>query len=447
MNIHFIAIGGSVMHSLAIELKNNGHKITGSDDIIYDPAKSNLVINQLLPKKNGWDTKNISSDLDLVILGMHAKNDNPELLEAQKKKITIVSFPEFIFNYSKNKKRIVIAGSHGKTTITSMIIYVLNKKNIQVDYLVGAKISSLDKQVNLANNSAIIIEGDEYLSSKIDLTPKFMHYKPDTLIVSGVAWDHINVFPNLESYQNAFKNILYQKNKKSGKIIYSNNDEFLSGLLNDDSKNIKSYGLPKYIVEDGQFILIYNSKKIPLSIFGKHNLYNLEAAKYVCAEFGVSSEEYYNIICNFKGASRRLMLIKNFDNNSSIYYDFAHSPSKVLATINALKELNPNRYLISCLELHTFSSLNRDFIPHYSNVFNGSQEVWIYAPKNVKSSKYMKPLDEEFIREVINHPKISFFQDLLELKKNLLKIKFNNTNLLLMSSGNFSGLDIENMYT
>ena len=381
MKIHFIAIGGSIMHSLAIELKNNGHLITGSDDVIYDPAKSNLFINHLLPNKNGWDKKNISNDLDLVILGMHAKNNNPELLEAKKKDIPIVSFPEFIFNYSKNKKRIVIAGSHGKTTITSMIIYVLNQKKIQVDYLVGAKIDSLDKQVNLDNNDVIIIEGDEYLSSKIDLTPKFMHYKPDTLIVSGVAWDHINVFPNLESYQNAFKNILDQVDEESGQIIYNNNDKFLSNVLNDYSEKHQPYALPKYLVEDGQFILIYNSKKIPLSIFGKHNLYNLEAAKYVCAEFGISSEDFYNIICNFQGASRRLMLIKNFDYHSSVYYDFAHSPSKVLATINALKELNPSRYLISCLELHTFSSLDRVFLPNYSNVFNSSQEVWIYVPR------------------------------------------------------------------
>ncbi|MBF25611.1 MAG: peptidoglycan synthetase [Flavobacteriales bacterium] len=446
MKIHFIAVGGSIMHSLAIELKNNGYEITGSDDIIYDPAKSTLFQNGLLPKKIGWDIKNITRDLDLVILGMHAKKNNPELLEAQKLMIPIVSFPEFIFDYSKNKKRIVIAGSHGKTTITSMIIYVLKKKNIQVDYLVGAKISSVDKQVHLNNNKVIIIEGDEYFSSSIDLSPKFMHYKPDTLVVSGVAWDHVNVFPTLDLYQNAFKNLAKIVNKKGGQIYFSDNDNFLLDILNGNSVNNQSYHLPKYIVENGQFVLIYNSKKIPLNIFGQHNLYNIEAARCVCAEFGISSEEYYNIICDFKGANRRLMLIKNFDDHSSIYYDFAHSPSKVLATINALSELNPNRYLISCLELHTFSSLNKNFLPNYADVFKNSHEVWIYIPKEIILKKSSNKLAEDFIKKIIKHPKVFICEDLDILKEKVLSIKFYNTNLLLMSSGNFSGLNINTMY-
>ncbi|MBE38317.1 MAG: peptidoglycan synthetase [Flavobacteriales bacterium] len=447
MNIHFIAIGGSVMHSLAIELKNNGHTITGSDDIIYDPAKSNLKSNNLLPSNYGWYIDNIHSELDMVILGMHAKKDNPELLEAQKKNIPTLSFPEFISRYSIDKKRVVIAGSHGKTTITGMIMHVLNDNKIKFDYLVGAKIDLLDKQVNLNNNDIIIIEGDEYLSSAIDATPKFLYYNPDLLVVSGVAWDHFNVFPTLKSYQNAFKMLLNQVLKMSGKIFYCDNDDFLNSFLK-KSQSIHSYSLPEYLVEDGKFHILHNYKKYPMSVFGKHNLYNLQAANSICNELGINDENFYLSIQNFNGASKRLSLIKNVKNKkSSIYYDFAHSPSKVSATINALRELHPTRYLLACLELHTFSSLSRNFLPNYSNVFLECDEIWIYIDSNTKKSKELIKIRSSFISETINHHNIIILKNKESLEAKLKNIQLLNTNLLLMSSGNFSGINLENIFT
>jgi len=445
MNIHFIAIGGSIMHSLAIELKNNGHKITGSDDIIYDPAKSNLKSNNLLPANDGWNIKNIHSKLDMIILGMHAKKDNPELLEAQKKNIPTLSFPEYISQYAIDKKRVVIAGSHGKTTITGMIMHVLNDNKIKFDYLVGAKIDLLDKQVNLKNNDVVIIEGDEYLSSAIDSTPKFMYYHPHLVVVSGVAWDHFNVFPTLSSYQNAFKMLLNQVIKNAGKIFYCDNDDFLTSFLK-QSKSIVPYSLPEYLVEDGKFCIIHNCKKYPINVFGQHNLYNLQAANYICNELGVSDENFYLSIKNFNGASNRLSLIKNLQNQSSIYYDFAHSPSKVLATINAVRELHPTRYLLACLELHTFSSLNIDFLPNYSNVFLECDEIWIYVDKNIQTGKGLIKLTSSFICKTINHHNILVCNNKESIETKLKNIRFSNTNLLLMSSGNFSGINFEKIF-
>ena len=445
MNIHFIAIGGSIMHSLAIELKSNGHHITGSDDVIYDPAKSNLKSHNLLPTQYGWSPKNITTELDMIILGMHAKEDNPELIEAKNKNILILSFPEFIFKYAESKKRIVIAGSHGKTTITGMILHVLHDNNIKTDYLLGAKIDLLDKQVSLSNSNLMIIEGDEYYSSAIDLTPKFMHYNPDILVVSGVSWDHVNVFPTLVSYQNAFKNILQKVIVSSGKIFYCNHDNFLSSFLK-TTLSVNSYSLPEYVVEKGKFNLIYNDKKIPLQIFGKHNLYNMQAAKHVCNELGVSDQNFFSSIKKFKGVSRRLTLIKNLNNHSSVYYDFAHSPSKVLATVSAVRELNPDRYLLACFELYTFSSLNIDFIPNYANVFSECDEVWIYIADTTLKLKGLKNINEKFINNAINHQKLLLIKDKSQLSNRLINIQLFKTNLLMMSSGNFSGLNMRSIF-
>lgn len=446
MNIHFIAIGGSIMHSLAIELKRHGHIITGSDDFIYDPAKSNLNKYNLLPKEFGFCISNIHDKLDLVILGMHAKIDNPELLEAQKKNITISSFPEFIFNYSKQKKRIVIAGSHGKTTITGMIIHVLNQNNIALDYLIGARINALSNQVKLDNNDIIIIEGDEYLSSPIDVTPKFIHYHADILVVSGVSWDHVNVFPTLNSYQSAFKSVCKQVFKSSGQIFFYKHDPFLLSFLKNKHSSIQSYSLPEYEVIDGKFNLIVNSNSLPLSIFGQHNLCNIAAAKSVCDQLGVSDQDFYTAIQTFQGASKRLDLIKEIDNHSCVYYDFAHSPSKVSATINAVRELYPNRYLIACLELHTFSSLNKDFIPNYSNIFLECNEVFIYIPKKELKRKRITEINPDYILHLINHDHVTVIEDVQQLRVNLSNLKLDHTNLLMMSSGNFSGLDIASIF-
>ena len=444
MRIHFIAIGGAIMHSLAIELKNNGHIISGSDDVIYDPAKSNLEKHNLLPKSVGWNASRIHKEIDVVILGMHAKLDNPELLKAQDLQLKIVSFPEFIYDYSKSKKRIVIAGSHGKTTITSMILHVLNDNNIKVDYLLGAKIESVENLVNLKDNEVIIIEGDEYLSSAIDKRPKFLHYQPTILVVSGVAWDHVNVFPTLASYQKAFKDVLNNVIDSSGQVFFNGDDLFLSSFL--ENTTTTAYSVPHYQIENGVLFIEYNSKKIPLKIFGKHNLYNLEAAKSVCLQLGLSEQSFYSSIQKFIGANKRLNLVKEYESNSSIYLDFAHSPSKVLATIDAVKELYPNRYLIACLELYTYSSLNPDFIPQYHNVFDKADEVWIYIDQVRIQSKNKDVLEEEVIYHNIQHKKLRFINKKELLFSNLSKLKFHDMNLLLMSSGTFSGLIINNVF-
>lgn len=445
MKIHFIAIGGSIMHSLAIALKRNGHMVTGSDDIIREPSKSNLIAHNILPSKEGWYPNKIGNNLDMVILGMHAKKNNPELLEAQKKNIPILSFPEFVFNLSKEKKKIVIAGSHGKTTITAMIIHVLKDYNIEFDYLVGAKIDSIDNQVKLDRKKLIIIEGDEYFSSALDLTPKFMHYKADLLVVSGVSWDHINVFPTQSSYEEAFIKLINSAIQNSSKILYCKHDSFLDQFFTDHKTSAQSYETPDYKVKNGQFFLTKNNQKVPLHVFGKHNLENISAAQNVCQELGVSATEFYLSIQNFKGASRRLSLIKTLGAESSIYYDFAHSPSKVRATVNAVKELNPNRYLIACLELHTFSSLNRDFIPHYINVFDNCDESWVYVDEKELKRKGLLNLKSQSILDAFNHHNMVVIKNKEILSDKISNICFQNLNLLLMSSGNFSGVNIDDL--
>ncbi|MAQ70451.1 MAG: peptidoglycan synthetase [Flavobacteriales bacterium] len=442
MRIHFIAIGGAIMHSLAIELKKMGHTVTGSDDVIYEPAKSNLLKYNLLPDEEGWYPDNIHLNIDLVILGMHAKLDNPELLLTQKMNIPLMSFPEYIFEYSKHKKRIVIAGSHGKTTITSMILHVLHDNNMKVDYLLGAKIDSIKNLVSLENNDVIVIEGDEYFSSALDKRSKFMHYNPDILVVSGVEWDHVNVFPTLDLYQDTFRNILNITCEKSKQIFYCGDDDFLSDFLT-NTNYITPYYLPKYKIKNNQFLIEYDSKEIPLNIFGKHNLYNLEAARLVALRLGVSESQFYKSIQSFQGAEKRLNLIKNNPlKNSAVFYDFAHSPSKVAATINAVKELFPNRYLVACLQLYTFSSLDINFMPNYANVFKDADEVWIYVDEISMQQKNQKNIPDGFLLDVICHNQIRIIKDKNGLKKYLYDFQFKNSNLLLMSSGNFSNINL-----
>ncbi len=429
------------MHSLAIELFKNGHNVTGSDDIIYDPARSNLNEYGLLPKYEGWNDSLITDKLDLVIIGMHAKLSNPELLKAQKINIKILSFPEFISQYSKNKTRIVISGSHGKTTITSMILHVLSINNIEADYLLGAKIKSLSNLVSLKNNNLIIIEGDEYLSSPLDRRPKFTHYNPHVLVVSGVAWDHINVFPTVQAYEDAFKSLINSVKKSNGDIYYYKNDSFLSNYLK-HYKNSKSYCQLEHIVKEDKFCIKFNNEIIPLKIFGNHNSQNIEAAKLVCLNLGISEKVFYHSIKSFEGADNRLNLIKKYINNSCVYRDFAHSPSKVLATVNAVKTLYPNRYLISCYELHTFSSLNPDFLSYYENAFSNSDEVWIYIDPIKQKLKGITSINSSLVFSSLKHSRITFINNKEKLKSLLLEFTPCDNNLLLMSSGTFSGLDL-----
>ncbi len=443
MKVHFIAIGGSIMHGLAISLKKKGYIVSGSDDKFFSPSKENLKAENLLPDE-GWFPEKIENNLNFIILGMHAKIDNPELIEAQRKKIKIYSFPEYIAKESRNKKRIVIAGSHGKTTITSMIMHSLKDNNLKFDYVVGARISGFDSMVNLSKNKIIIIEGDEYLSSKLDKRPKFLHYMPDILILSGIAWDHINVFPTRKSYTNVFIKLLKTINS-SCKIFYSNNDVELKKIVKFSSALSESYGLPSYSISNQKFHIKSDNFKYKLSVFGKHNLYNIEAARKVCNSLGLSNDSFFSSISSFSGAKNRLELLRFFNKTSNVYRDFAHSPSKVKASVEALKDLFPKRNLVACLELYTFSSLNLKFISYYKDVFKKSDDVWIfYSPKEIKR-KGLSFISKKDILKEISHPNIKVIDTKVELINCINQNVWLNSNLLLMSSGDFQNINFMNL--
>ena len=435
MKIHLIAIGGSAMHNLALALHFKGYTITGSDDQIFEPSKSRLEKHGLLPKNIGWFEDNITKDLDAVILGMHAKKDNPELIKARKLGLNIYSYPEYLYQQSKNKKRVVIGGSHGKTSITAMILHVLKGMNIDCDYMVGAKLDGFDVMVKLTEEAPIIIlEGDEYLSSPIDRRPKFHLYKPNIGVISGIAWDHINVFPTFENYLDQFRIF---KNLVSDCLIFCEDDSDLNKLMSEhiDIRTV-GYTTPDHTIKDGTTYL----ENIPLKIFGKHNLQNLNAARLVCKELGVSNKDFLNSIKTFNGASNRLELVRE-DTNSSIYKDFAHSPSKLIATIDAVKKQFKDRKIVACMELHTFSSLNKKFLSQYVNSMNNADEAIIYFSLEAIKHKRLDPISKEDIKHAFKNEKLKVINDKEELIDHLKDIYTKNTNLLMMSSGNFNKLN------
>jgi len=436
MKIHLIAIGGSAMHNLALALHFKGYTVTGSDDQIFEPSRSRLEKHSLLPKNIGWYENNIKKDLDAVILGMHAKKDNPELIKAQKLGLNIFSYPEYLYHQSKNKKRVVVGGSHGKTSITAMILHVLKGMNIDCDYMVGAKLKGFDVMVKLTEAPIIILEGDEYLSSPIDRRPKFHLYKPNIGVISGIAWDHINVFPTFENYLDQFRIF---KNLVSDCLIFCKEDSDLNKLMLEHI-NIRTVGYttPNYTIKNGITYL----EKIPLKIFGKHNLQNLNAARLVCNELGVSDGDFLNSIKTFNGASNRLELIRE-DINSSIFKDFAHSPSKLVATIDAVKEQFKTRRLIACMELHTFSSLNKKFLNQYSDSMNCADEAIVYFSLEAIKHKKLKPISKKDIKFAFNNENLKVINNSDELKIYLKTIYSDNTNLLMMSSGNFNELNYD----
>ncbi len=371
MRIHFIAIGGSAMHNMAIALHKKGFKVTGSDDVLFEPSVSRLSKYGLFPEKDGWYPENITADIDAIILGMHARADNPELLKAQELGLKIYSYPEYIYEHSKNKLRVVLGGSHGKTTITSMILHVLKNTGKDFDYLVGAQLEGFDTMVRLTDEApVIVIEGDEYLSSAIDRRPKFHLYKANVGVISGIAWDHINVFPTFDNYVEQFK-LFIDTIQPGGKLIYSETDAVLNDLVKSDDSGIEKfpYSLPAYNIKYGITNIIVGSKEYPLQVFGEHNLLNMEAARIVCENLGINSEDFYTQMSGFKGAARRLELVGK-NESSEFFKDFAHSPSKLTATIQAVKTQFPERKLIACIELHTFSSLNKDFLSQYEHTMD-----------------------------------------------------------------------------
>lgn len=443
MKVHFIAMGGSAMHNLAIALHKKGFTVTGSDDVFTEPSKSRLERFGLLPQTSGWDTQKITADLDAVILGMHAKADNPELLEAQKKGIKIYSYPEYVYKQSRNKIRVVIGGSHGKTTITSMVLHVLKEAKRDFDYLVGAQLEGFDTMVKITEEAPlIVIEGDEYLSSPIDRRPKFHLYQANIGLISGIAWDHINVFPTFDIYLQQFA-IFIDTIQKDGKLIYCEQDEVLKKLIEAHPTAIKkvAYNLPTYKISDGITSLIYQEREYPLQVFGNHNLLNIEAAKAVCLALNIDQEIFYKAISSFKGAAKRLELIGSSP-KTNIYKDFAHSPSKLSATINAVKDQFPNRKLIACIELHTFSSLNKTFLQEYSGTMNFADKAIVFIDKHTFMQKNMEPYTAEEVKEAFNKEDILFFNKSEELFNHLKQLNYKDTNLLLMSSGTFAGTDL-----
>jgi len=444
MRIHFIAIGGAAMHNLAIALKNKNYIVSGSDDVINDPSKSRLIKYGLLPKKVGWYTENISKKLDAVILGMHAKSDNPELLKAKELNIKIFSYPEFIFNQSKNKFRVVIGGSHGKTTITSMILHVMNFNNVEVDYMVGAQLKGFDVMVKITEkNKFIILEGDEYLTSPIDLRPKFHLYKPDLALISGIAWDHINVFPTYEIYLNQFR-IFIDSIQENGTLVYNSDDTELNNMVKKTVNRINkiSYHTPSYFVKNNVTYLDVKNNSIPLKIFGEHNLNNLMGAKFICHQMGINEDNFFSAITSFDGASNRLELIcKSL--NSIAYNDFAHSPSKVKATTSAVKSQNLDKKIVACLELHTYSSLDIDFIKQYRNTLNAADEAIIFYSKKALKLKSMKDLIDTEIKQAFNHKNLTVINNKEDLINHISSLEYFNLALLMMSSGKFEGFDLE----
>ncbi|TKG94510.1 peptidoglycan synthetase [Puteibacter caeruleilacunae] len=444
MRVHFIAIGGSAMHNLAIALHEKGYDVSGSDDEIFEPSRSRLEKHGILPQHIGWAPDKITTDLDAVILGMHARIDNPELLRAQELGVKVYSYPEYLYEQTKDKKRVVIGGSHGKTTITSMIMHVLNFHHIDFDYMVGAQLDGFETMVRLNDTSKIaVFEGDEYLSSPIDRRPKFHLYHPHVALLSGVAWDHINVFPTFEGYVDQFRQFANMV-EDEGSLIYFEGDNHLQEIASGLETNVTkiAYGIHPHVIDDGNSYLCYGDRRIRMSVFGDHNLQNINGARLVCNEIGVSDEDFYKAIGSFKGASRRLQILAE-NEQTIVYHDFAHSPSKLKATTSAVKKQFTDRRLVACMELHTFSSLKKDFLPEYNGAMDEADLAIVYFNPQTIEHKKLEPITKEQVAAGFNNEKLVVYTDSDQLFEDLKQMDFNDANLLLMSSGNFSGKDLK----
>lgn len=447
MKIHFIAIGGSAMHNLALALAQKGYTVTGSDDAIFEPSLSRLKKQGIAPNSLGWFPDKITSDIDAVILGMHAHSDNPELQKAKELNLKIYSYPEFLYEQSKNKTRVVIAGSHGKTTITSMVLHVLKYHQVDVDYMVGAQLEGFDTMVKLTDtNEFMILEGDEYLSSPIDLRSKFLLYQPNIALLSGIAWDHINVFPTFESYKQPFLNFV-NTISQGGALIYNEEDKEVVEIAEQSSNYLKKfpYHTPNYVIKDEKVYLQTSEGELQLSLFGRHNLLNLEGARLVCNQIGIQNEAFYEAILSFKGASRRLEKIYE-TNEYIVYKDFAHAPSKVMATVKAVKENFSNKRLVACLELHTYSSLNPEFLKQYKNTLDKADEALVFYSEDALKIKRMEPISKELIINSFEKNNLQVFTDPVILENYLKEIDKNNSIFLMMSSGNYGGINLDSIF-
>ena len=443
MKTHFIAIGGSAMHNLAIALKDKGYQVTGSDDAIFEPSKSRLERKGILPAELGWFPEKLTSDIDAVILGMHAHADNPELARAKELGLKIYSYPEFLYEQSKEKTRVVIGGSHGKTTITSMILHVLNFHQKDIDYMVGAQLEGFDCMVKITNdNDFMILEGDEYLSSPIDLRSKFLLYQPNIALISGIAWDHINVFKTFDDYVEQFRKFVASITP-GGVLVYNEEDAEVVKVVESAENYFRKipYHTPDYEIVNGIVNLKTDMGEIPLSVFGKHNLLNMEGARFICSQLGIMEEEFYEAIMSFKGASKRLEKVERQD-GGLLYKDFAHAPSKVKATVAAFAEQFEKTETFGFLELHTYSSLNPVFLEQYDHAMDGLDNAVVFYSEDALKIKRMEPISPELIKEKFKNENLKVFTNAEDLHQYWETLDKSKGAFLMMSSGNFGGLDL-----
>jgi UDP-N-acetylmuramate: L-alanyl-gamma-D-glutamyl-meso-diaminopimelate ligase len=443
MKVHLIAIGGSAMHNMAIALHKKGITVTGSDDEIVDPARSNLKKYGILPATDGWDVNRITPDIDAVILGMHATGDNPELKRAQELKLKIYSYPEYLYEQTKDKIRVVIGGSHGKTTITAMVLHAMKYNGKQFDYLVGAALEGFETSLHLSNEAPVaIFEGDEYLASTLDKRPKFLLYKPQIALISGIAWDHVNVFPTYQSYLDQFENFVKQM-PDGGTLVYCDADEEVHKLAKLASLGVEKvpYGLPNYTLENGITVWKEAWGNTNLEVFGQHNLLNLNGAKKVCELLGLTDKQFLTAIASFKGAARRLQTVAR-TRQCTVYWDFAHSPSKLKATIQAVKEQFPNRKLVACMELHTFSSLTKEFLKEYVGTMDLADIKKVYFNPHVIEHKRLPSINPDEVKQSFGG-NVEVYTDSAKMIADLKAMQWKDTNLLMMSSGNFDGVNIK----
>lgn len=445
MKVHFIAIGGSAMHNLAIALSRKGYQVTGSDDELFEPSKGRLKREGILPEVIGWNEQRIHEELDAVILGMHARVDNPELLKAKDLNIPIFSYPEYLYEQSKNKIRVVIGGSHGKTTITSMILHACNVLGKSVDYMVGAQLEGYDCMVKITQeNDVMILEGDEYLSSPIDRRPKFHLYKPNVALISGIAWDHINVFHTFENYLEQFS-IFVSLIEEGGKLVYNGEDPEVKKVaqLASSSVNCQSYQTPEYEVQNDGTLLTHKGNSYSLKIFGHHNLQNLMGAMYVCESIGINNHNFLTASASFTGAGKRLEKVVE-SKDFVMYKDFAHSPSKLKATTSAVKEQYPDREVIACMELHTFSSLKKEFLPQYNNAMNAADHALVYFHPEVVKHKKLEPISVDDVSQGFGGG-VQVSNSTEDVLNFIRSFDWENKVLLMMSSGNFDGINYDEL--
>ncbi|MDB4269452.1 Mur ligase family protein [Flavobacteriaceae bacterium] len=446
MQLHFIAIGGSAMHSLALAMHRLGHRVTGSDDAIFDPSKTKLEQANLLPDTLGWHPEKLNNEIDVVVLGMHAKADNPELIMAQALGLKIQSYPEFLASMCKEKSTVVVAGSHGKTTITAMVLHVLNYHGVSTDFMIGAPVPAVTETLSISDeNDFILLEGDEYLSSAIDSQPKFLWYKPEIALISGIAWDHVNVFPTFEDYISQFEKFIYSI-VEGGVLFYNEEDKELKSLVENCSHPVKKipYGTPEHTVDNGITYLNTSEGSLPLSVFGTHNLMNLAGARWISQLMGVDVSDFYEAIPSFTGAAKRMERLAK-GKTAILFKDFAHAPSKVSASAKAVKSQFSRHKIKVCLELHTYSSLDATFIKQYKDSLTAADEAIVFYDPEALKIKNRAPIDPDAIKKAFNHSSIEVITEAKVLQKELFEQEYVNYVLVMMSSGNFGDLDWEKL--